>query len=183
LQQSFEYNPQINKIHAIIPMNAISSVKYKQPIWQIIAILTLGFWLSASLVIDWVIMPSLYVSGMMTQANFASAGYIVFWNFNRLELLCAGLVLTAVLTFSNAQSKWLHRGIVLSVLLLGISLTDTYFFTPQMSAIGLQLNLFQANTVIPSAMNVMHGTFYVLEIVKLLAGSTLLMWCWRQPQS
>ncbi|BAY49293.1 hypothetical protein SAMD00079811_69220 [Scytonema sp. HK-05] len=160
-------------------MNAVSSVELKRPIWQSIAMLTLGFWLSASLLLDWVIMPSLYVSGMMTQASFASAGYVIFWNFNRLELLSAGLVLTSVLALCNSQSKWRRSAIILSMLLLAIALVDTYLLTPQMSAIGLELNLFQTIET-PAAMNVLHGGYWVLEVVKLLAGGTLLGWCWRR---
>ncbi len=161
-------------------MNAISSVELKRPIWQSIAMLTLGFWLSASLLLDWVIMPSLYVSGMMTQASFASAGYVIFWNFNRLELLSAGLVLTSVLAMCNSQSKWRRSAIILSMLLLAIALVDTYLLTPQMSAIGLELNLFQTTVETPATMDVLHGGYWILEAVKLLAGGTLLGWCWRR---
>jgi len=46
-------------------MNAISNLEFKRSTWQIAILLTLGFWLSASLVLDWVIMPSLYFAGMM----------------------------------------------------------------------------------------------------------------------
>jgi len=161
-------------------MNAISSVELKRPIWQSIALLTLGFWLSASLLLDWVIMPSLYVSGMMTQASFASAGYVIFWNFNRLELLSAGLVLTSVLAMCNSQSKWRRSAIILSMLLLAIALVDTYLLTPQMSAIGLELNLFKTTVETPATMDVLHGGYWILEAVKLLAGGTLLGWCWRR---
>lgn len=160
-------------------MNAISSVELKRPIWQSIAMLTLGFWLSASLLLDWVIMPSLYVSGMMTQASFASAGYVIFWNFNRIELLSAGLVLTSVLALCNSQSQWRRSAIILSMLLLAIALVDTYLLTPQMSAIGLELNLFQTIET-PATMDVLHGGYWILEAVKLLAGGTLLGWCWRR---
>ncbi|WP_017316557.1 DUF4149 domain-containing protein [Mastigocladopsis repens] len=161
-------------------MNAVSSIELKRPIWQSIAMITLGFWLSASLLLDWVIMPSLYVSGMMTQASFATAGYVIFWNFNRLELLSAGLVLTSVLALCNSQSQWRRGAIILSLVLLAIALVDTYFLTPQMSAIGLELNLFQATAEIPATMNVLHGGYWVLEAAKLVVGSTLLGWCWRR---
>ncbi|ARV58750.1 hypothetical protein BZZ01_08950 [Nostocales cyanobacterium HT-58-2] len=161
-------------------MSAISSVELKRPIWQSIAILTLGFWLSASLFLDWVIMPSLYVSGMMTQASFASAGYVIFWNFNRIELLSAGLVLTSVLALYNNKPKWSYSTIILSVLLLAITLVDTYFLTPQMSALGMGLNLFQTTAETPVSMDVLHGGYWILEAVKLVAGGTLLGWCWRR---
>ena len=161
-------------------MNTISNFGYKRPFWQNIVILTLGFWLSASLVIDWVIMPSLYVSGMMSQASFAQAGYTIFWNFNRIELLSAGLVLTGVLALNNKENK-LHWGMVFSaILLLAICLTDTYILTPQMSAIGLQMNLLQTTVEIPSTMNMMHGGYWVLELIKLVAGCTLFSWFWRE---
>jgi hypothetical protein len=160
-------------------MNTISSVEYKRPIWQSVAILTLGFWLSASLVLDWVIMPSLYVSGMMTQESFATAGYVIFWNFNRMELVAAGVVLTSVLALMRTPSNLPRRGIVLPVLLLAVSLMETYFLTPQMSAIGLHLNLFQTTTEIPANMNLLHGSYWFLETVKIIAGCTLFNWCWR----
>jgi len=83
---------------------------------------------------------------MMTQAGFATAGYLIFWNFNRIELLSAALVLTGVLVISNnlrSANNWRRSAIALSVLLLAISLVDTYFLTPQMCAAGLQLNLFR----------------------------------------
>lgn len=163
-------------------MTAASSIQLKRPIWQTIVMLTLGFWLSGSLILDWVIMPSLYVSGMMTQSGFATAGYLIFWNFNRIELLSAALVLTGVLTLGTqfAANNWRRSAIALSVLLLAISLIETYFLTPQMSATGLQLNLFESAAEIPVTMNQLHVGYWVLEAVKLIAGGTLLSWCFRQ---
>lgn len=161
-------------------MNIVSSFGFKRPIWQSIVMLTLGFWLSASLLLDWVIMPSLYVSGMITQASFATAGYVIFWNFNRIELLAAGLVLTGVLALNQTQPKWRSGSLILSVLLLAISLTTTYFLTPEMSAVGMQLNLFQTTAEVPANMNLLHGSYWLLEVIKLVAGGTLLSWCWQQ---
>ncbi|MBD2430071.1 MULTISPECIES: hypothetical protein [Fischerella] len=161
-------------------MNTVSSFGFKRAAWQSIVMLTLGFWLSASLLLDWVIMPSLYVSGMITQASFATAGYVIFWNFNRIELLAAGLVLTGVLALNQTQSKWWSGSLVLSILLLAISLTTTYWLTPEMSAIGMQLNLFETTAEVPGNMNLLHGGYWLLEVIKLVAGGTLLSWCWRQ---
>lgn len=164
-------------------MTAASSIQLKRPIWQTIVMLTLGFWLSGSLILDWVIMPTLYVSGMMTQSGFATAGYLIFWNFNRIELLSAALALTGVLVLGRTQfiaNNWRLTAIGLSLLLLGISLTETYFLTPQMCAAGLNLNLFESATEIPAAMNQLHVGYWVLEAVKLVAGGTLLGWCFRQ---
>ncbi len=159
---------------------SVSHLAFKRPTWQIAIILTLGFWLSASLVLDWVIMPSLYLSGMMNQAGFTTAGYVIFWNFNRLELLSAATILTSILALSKTQFQWHLRAIVLSVLLLSISLVDTYFFTPQMCTIGLNLNLFAAVTAIPATMNLLHSGYLLLEIVKFIAGGMLLSYCWKQ---
>ncbi|MDJ0736608.1 MAG: hypothetical protein QNJ47_21505 [Nostocaceae cyanobacterium] len=164
-------------------MNTISNFQYKRPIWQTIVIFTLGFWLSASLVLDWVIMPSLYVSGMMTQSSFATAGYVIFWNFNRLELLAAAITLTSILALGNTAPKWRRRGLILSVLLLGVSLMDTYVLTPHMSAMGLQLNLFQTAAEIPANMTMLHCSYWVLEAIKLVTAGTLLSWCWWQENS
>lgn len=45
----------------------------KQPVeslnWPMIVVLTLSFWLSASLVIDLVVIPGLFASGMMQESG------------------------------------------------------------------------------------------------------------------
>ena len=171
-------------------MNIISKVGYKHPTWQTLIIFALGFWLSASIFLDWIIMPSLYVSGMMSQSNFASAGYLVFWNFNRMELLCAAIVVTGFLVLQKVQTdtepsynptSWLsHAAIFLAMVLLAVSLIDTYFLTPQMSAIGMQLNLFETTSEIPAGMGLMHGVYWLLDGVKLLVGSLLIAFCLRR---
>lgn len=164
-------------------MTAVSSIEFKRLNWLTIVMVTLGFWLSGSLIIDWVIMPSLYVSGMMTQSGFATAGYLVFWNFNRIELMSAALVLTGVLAFGRKQfaaNNWRRSAIALSLLLLTISLVDTYFLTPQMCAAGLDLNLFESAIEIPASMSQLHAGYWLLEVVKLVASGTLLGWCFRQ---
>lgn len=161
-------------------MNTISTVEFKRPTWQTAIMFALGFWLSASLVLDWIIMPSLYLSGMMSQASFTTAGYAIFWNFNRIELLSASVVLTGVLAVNKTKSCWNPRVIIFALMLLAITLLDTYFLTPQMCAVGTHLNLFTTATAIPTQMNLLHGSYFVLELVKLLAGGILLSWCWRE---
>lgn len=164
-------------------MNAALSFQLKRTIWQTLVILTLGFWLSSTLVLDGVIMPSLYVSGMMAQPGFTAAGYLLFWNFNRIELLSAALVVTGVLVLGKtrfAGANWSRNAVVLSLVLLAISLIETYFLTPQMCATGIQLNLFEVAAEIPAAMNQLHAGYWVLEVVKLVVGGTLLSWCFRQ---
>ncbi|MBD2593526.1 DUF4149 domain-containing protein [Nostoc spongiaeforme FACHB-130] len=159
-------------------MNTLSTFAFKRSIWQPAIMLTLGFWLSASLILDWVIMPTLYFSGMMNEGSFTTAGYAIFWNFNRIELLSAAIVLTGVLALSKTQHNWHPNTIVFAVILLTVSLLETYFLTPNMCAAGVHLNLFATSTI-PAAMDLLHGGYWVLDAVKLLIGGILLGQCWR----
>lgn len=159
-------------------MSAIPN-EHKHPLWQTIAILTLGFWLSACLLLDAVIMPSLYASGMMVQPDFASAGYTIFSVFNRIELVCAALVLTGIFTTLELHKSGEQRNklaIVFSVILLAVTLVDTYALTPQMSALGMQLNLFEAVAEVPTAMTQMQVGYWLLEMLKLAGGTIVLGW-------
>ncbi|MFM7426654.1 MAG: hypothetical protein ACKO7W_16945 [Elainella sp.] len=114
---------------------------------------------------------------MMTQPGFASAGYSLFWVFNHLELLCAASVLTSVLVLR--QTAPLPRWILPAAgVLLAIALIYTYGLTPQMSALGLQLNWFEP-TEVPTAMNQLHGGYWLLELLKLGLGGALLSSSYR----
>ena len=158
-----------------------SRVESIRPRWQAIVMVALIFWLSGSLIIDLVIMPSLFVSGMMTSPEFATAGNLMFWGFNRVELICSGLVATGLMVLSNLLGDFGKRSrtaITLSLVLLTIALIDTYALTPQMSALGMQLNLFDTAEV-PSSMNLLHEGYFALEAVKLAVGATLLGWCYQ----
>jgi hypothetical protein len=158
-----------------------SRVESIRPRWQAIVMVALIFWLSGSLIIDLVIMPSLYVSGMMTSPEFATAGNLMFWGFNRVELICAALAVTGLMVLSNLSSglgKQSHTAIILSLVLLAIALIDTYALTPQMSALGMQLNLFDVAEV-PTGMNLLHKGYFALEAVKLAVGGALLSWCYQ----
>ncbi len=162
-------------------MNADFGVSVKRPTWQTIIMFALGFWLSSSLILDFVIMPGLSAAGMMTQSSFAAAGYSIFWTFNRIELLCAALVLASLLALrgsSNLYRQVRRWSIFLAVLLLAIALIYTYIMTPQMSALALQLNLLEPTTGMPAGMLQMHEGYWVLEAIKLAAGTTLLGWCY-----
>ncbi len=162
-------------------MNADFGVSVKRPTWQTIIMFALGFWLSSSLILDFVIMPGLSAAGMMTQSSFAAAGYSIFWTFNRIELLCAALVLASLLALrgsSNLYRQVRRWSIFLAVLLLAIALIYTYIITPQMSALALQLNLLEPTTGMPAGMLQMHEGYWVLEAIKLAAGTTLLGWCY-----
>ncbi|PSF36860.1 hypothetical protein C7H19_12595 [Aphanothece hegewaldii CCALA 016] len=163
-------------------MNSISTRNDKSIDWPTLVMFTLGFWLSASLILDLVIMPSLSASGMMAQNGFASAGYSLFGIFNRIELVCAATILSGFLIFSrnhtliHLRQTWL---IALAGVLFVIPLIYTYILTPQMSGLGLSLNAFDTVQTMPTGMIYLHEGYWVLEAIKFIAGLTLLRWCYR----
>lgn len=152
--------------------------------WQVIVVCIAGFWLSSSLILDSVLMPMFYVSGMMNTSDFATMGYELFWVFNRLELMCAALILTGVLVVHYTQ-RWAKpmnlRSLGLPALLLLIAIVDTYGLTPQMGGLGLHLNLFATETSAPALMNGLHASYWLLEIGKFVAGGVLLQRFYRSP--
>lgn len=163
-------------------MNAVFGVGSQQSRWRTIAMFALGFWLSSSLLIDFVIMPSMSTAGMMSQASFATAGYSMFWTFNRVELLCGALILASLLVLrgnSNLYNYVRRWSILLSLLMVGIAIIYTYIMTPQMSAMALQLNLLEPVSGMPAGMVQMHEGYWLLEAIKLMAGTTLLSWCYQ----
>ena len=134
------------------------------------------FWLSSNLVLDLLVMPVMHLSGMTAQTDFASTGYTLFWTFNRLELLCAALILTGVLAVRRQPGEFevAHGGsrcrwaIGLGCLLLSLTLMDTYVLTPEMSGLALSLNPWTKATV-SAGMNWLHGTYWLLESLKVLS--------------
>jgi hypothetical protein len=142
----------------------------------------LAFWLSASLFLDLMIMPSFYASGMMANADFATAGYTLFWIFNRVEILCAAFLLTGSLVLGNyqTQTRKIDLRVVLAALMLAIALVYTYGLTPQMTTLGLQLDLFNATPDIPATMSQLHGAYWFLEVLKIAAGGILVRLCSTQ---
>ncbi|NEP13617.1 MAG: DUF4149 domain-containing protein [Symploca sp. SIO2C1] len=164
----------------------VGSAELKLPIWQTVIMFALGFWLSSSLILDFVIMPALSTAGMMSQESFATAGYSIFWIFNRVELLCATVVLSSLLVLRGTSNFYRHVrrwSILLSVLLLAIALIYTYVMTPQMSALAIQLNLWQPSTGMPAGMTQMHEQYWALEAIKLIAGATILGWCYNDSRN
>ena len=105
-------------------MDAISG-RSRQINWSTVVMFALGFWLSGSLILDSVIIPGLLATGMMSQETFANAGYLIFGIFNRIELICAALVLTGFLVFrhhhnlTKQQERW---SIILGGVLFGLTL-------------------------------------------------------------
>ena len=160
----------------------ISESNLKVINWSFVVMLALGFWLSTSLLVDAVIIPGLMAAGMMAQSGFASAGFLIFGIFNRIELLCAASVLTGILIFRRAhyfygqQQNW---SMLFSGILLAIALVYTYILTPQISSLGLNLDLFSSTNAMPKGMTSLHEVYWGLEVVKFVVGATLLRWCYR----
>ena len=163
-------------------MNSVSKNSIQSLSWTTLVMLTLGFWISASLVIDVLIIPSLLASGMMEQSGFVSAGYLLFGLFNHFELLCAALILSGFLIFNrnhslpHLQERW---SIILSSLLLAIALIYTYGLTPVLSGFGFEMNLFNGIHTIPTYMITVQVGYWLLEVFKIITGITLLRWCYR----
>ncbi len=164
--------------------NVVSNNSLRSINWSSIVMYVLGFWLSASMTIDFIVLPSLSAAGMMSSSDFASAGYLIFGIFNRIELFSAALVLTGFLVIRNnfiphSQLKSEFLSPILSVVLLAIAIIYTYILTPQMSALGMQFNLFDANYTMPDAMISMHAIYWVLEVTKLVIGTVVLRWSYN----
>lgn len=163
-------------------MSVITNRLNKQIDWSTLVLFALGFWLSGSLILDFVIIPGLFASGMMAESGFAGTGYLIFGIFNRVELICGALVASSFLIFhrnhnlTDKQEPW---AIILSMGMLAIATIYTYFLTPQMSGLGMQLNLFASSTAMPPEMISLHGLYWVLEAIKLVSGAVLLRWCYR----
>jgi hypothetical protein len=153
----------------------------KQVNWLTLTMFALGFWLSASLTLDLLVIPGMAATGMMSQGGFASAGYTIYGVFNRVELLCAALVLTSCLVLNRTSKQvW---SIVLASILVIIALAYTYILIPQLSGIGLQFNGLEASTVMPTSAMVMHGIYWFLEATKFAIGTILLRWYYRNSCS
>ncbi len=149
----------------------------KQVNWLTLTMFALGFWLSASLTMDLLVIPGLAATGMMSQGGFASAGYTIYGVFNRVELLCAALVLTSCLILNRTSKQvW---SVVFAAILVIIALIYTYILIPQLSGIGLQFNGLETSTTMPVSAMIMHGTYWFLEATKFAIGTILLRWYYR----
>lgn len=158
-------------------MEAISSRNIKTINWSTAIALALGFWLSGSVVFDFLVVPGMLTSGMMNEPGFASAGYIIFGAFNHVELLCAATVLAGCLVYRfgfGFTSQLNTKAIVIATGLLAIALTYTYILTPQMSGLGMPLDLFAVGEKASTSMTAMHIAYWSLEAVKLVGATALL---------
>lgn len=145
-----------------------------------------GFWLSSDLVVDLLVMPVMQVSGMTQQADFAPMGYTLFWSLNRLELLCAAVLVAGVLALrrrpqefdianSGSGCRW---ALVLGLGLLGLTLVDTYVLTPEMSALAASLDPFGSGTAMAPEMTWLHGAYWFAEIVKFMSLGLMARLCY-----
>ncbi|MFK8182031.1 MAG: DUF4149 domain-containing protein [Phormidesmis sp.] len=170
-------------------ISKLSSSQSTHPFdWNALVLAVVAFWFSSSAFLDFLLMPMMYETGMMNEPNFATAGYSIFWLFNRVELLCGAAILTGLLVIrqreqnrefsvidSGLQSRW---AMLLSSMLLAIAFTFTYFLTPQMSALGIHLSGV-ASEPVPNAMGHMHLLYWGLEAIKLFAAGWLIQLCYR----
>lgn len=150
--------------------------------WQNVAMGSLGLWLGGSLVLDLVVMPTLWTTGMMESSGFASASYSIFWIFNRVELLCAAGALSSVwalVEMSRATLETKREMLASAMMLLLIALSYTFVLTPYMSGLGLDLDVLATTKAVPAEMNQLHAIYWVLEASKLGIAGLLLAKCNR----
>jgi hypothetical protein len=150
--------------------------------WQNIAFGSLGFWVSGSLILDLVIMPTLWTSGMMESSGFAAASYSIFWIFNRVELLCAAAVLSSIWALSavsRAHVDTKRELLAGAMMLMAIALSYTFVLTPYMSGLGVNLDVFATTKSLPIEMDRLHSIYWVLEVSKLGIAGLLLSKCDR----
>lgn len=144
-------------------------------------------WMGAIVLLDLVVMPALYFTGMMQQADFAVAGYSIFGMFSHVEMLVSAIVLTLVLwqikvahdsgnslvqTHGSSRRLW-----VLASMLLVICCLVSSALVPQMSALSMPLDGgFERVLREPDeTMNWFHGLYWMLDGLKIFAAG-LLVW-------
>lgn len=140
----------------------------EQSSWTKYLFYVLLSWLAAGLLLDFVVMPSLYVAGMMTSSDFAGAGYVLFGLFNHCEVMAGAVVLTGVLVLlSEGVFDYYNRlaTVIKGLTLLTIALFYTYCLTPAMSALALSLDGSELIEV-TRAMNVLQVEYWALEVIK-----------------
>jgi hypothetical protein len=145
-----------------------------------IAVVSLGFWISTSLLLDLVVMPMLWATGMMESSGFPSAGYSLFWVFNRVEVICAAAAFSSIWALGTRDSNSVYGGAKMRVgalMLLAISLSYTFILSPYMSGLSVDLDVFAVVKSIPAEMNQAHSIYWVLEASKLGIAGMLLAWC------
>ena len=163
-------------------MQATSPRNSKTIDWSTVIMFALGFWLSGSLVFDFLVVPGMLTSGMMSESGFASAGYVIFGAFNHVELLCAASVLAGCFVYRygyGLKDKIDGKAIAIATLLMLIAFAYTYILTPQMSSAGMPLDMFALSKATSTSMTLMHVCYWGLEAVKLVAATALLRTFYR----
>ena len=143
----------------------------------------LGFWLSASFLLDFVVMPVLSLTGMMTDSGFISASYVLFGVFNRLEVVCAATILAIFFGFKANHLFGDRRSLnalVIASVLFNIALVCTYLITPQMAGFALEITSLGGTVTMPTSMMVWQALYWILEVAKFSLGITLIRWCYQR---
>jgi len=167
-------------------MEAFSPRPSKSVSWSTAIMIVLGFWLSGSVVFDFLIVPGMLTTGMMSESGFASAGYVIFGTFNHIELLCAATVLAGCLVYrfgDRFNQQISYKSVLTAATLLLIALVYTYIFTPQMSSAGMSLDMFSTVAKTSTTMTVMHLAYWSLEVTKLVCATALLRTFFRNSCS
>jgi hypothetical protein len=167
-------------------MQSFSSRNSPSANWSTVIMFALGFWLSGSFIFDFLVVPGMLTTGMMNEPGFASAGYVIFGTFNHLELLCAATILAGCLVYrygSNVVSNVNTKSVLLASGLLVIALVYTYVLTPQMSSLGMPLDLFATTKVMTTSMTSIHLAYWSLEVAKLVSAAWLLRLFYRNSCS
>lgn len=120
-------------------------------------------WIGARLLVDGLLMPLLFSSGMMQSTDFPSMAGIFFASLDRLELMAAATLLTVTLLGSRPGIN--KRFLLAANLLLAIALLQTYWLTPSLTGLGFAA--LQSGEM-PSAMPLQQGLLWSLEAVKLI---------------
>ncbi|MEM8640280.1 MAG: hypothetical protein AAGG51_15895 [Cyanobacteria bacterium P01_G01_bin.54] len=161
------------------PLHRWQGLKVTQVYLAIAA--TLGFWLSASLILDGVVMPCLYGNGMIVQSGFAAAGYTLFEVFNHIELVLAAsilVILTGLRQTAVGDRAPTQTMLGLAAGLLAIALLYAYWLTPQLSGWGLILEGTLGNRpAMPEPMLLEQVLYWGLETLKFFGGVWLLNQC------
>lgn len=141
-----------------------------QSSWLQYLLYVLLAWLGAGLLLDIVVMPSLYIAGMMTRSDFAGAGYVLFGIFNHGEILAGAVVLTGLLVLlsEGALDAYSRTATVIQGLtLLTIALFYGYCLTPAMAALALSIDGSPLIEV-TRAMTILQVEYWGLEIIKFV---------------
>jgi len=139
--------------------------------------LILALWAGGTIVLDFVVMPSLANAGMMSSSNFIPAGFSIFHRFNGAEVIIGSLIMSGTLALL-IQNQISHRGRLALISTLLFLIPCIYFFvlSPQMAGIGLTSDLSAAP---PEAMNSMHYLYWVLDLLKVSCVGLYLSELWQ----